>query len=89
MQGENRAVVKALVWFWWIDETLSANLVYQSDYEIGSTILSDGVMVKIMMIVVTMMIKCLDLEKKKEKNKKLKAKVKLDRSFFRFGDRDT
>ena len=35
------------------------------------------------------MIKCLDLEKKKEKNKKLKAKVKLDRSFFRFGDRDT
>ena len=35
------------------------------------------------------MIKCLDLEKKKEKNKKLKAKVKLDRSFFCFGDRDT
>jgi len=32
--------------------------------------------------VVTMMIKCLDLEKKKEKNKKLKANVKLDRSFF-------
>ena len=31
------ALVKALVWFWWIDETLSANLVYQSDYEIGST----------------------------------------------------
>ena len=29
--------VKALVWFWLIDETLSANLVYQSDYEIGST----------------------------------------------------
>ena len=23
--------------FWLIDETLSANLVYQSDYEIGST----------------------------------------------------
>ena len=21
--------LKALVWFWWIDETLSANLVYQ------------------------------------------------------------
>ena len=29
--------VKALVWFWRIDETLSANLVYQSDYEIGGT----------------------------------------------------
>ena len=27
----------ALVWFWLIDEILSANLVYQSDYEIGST----------------------------------------------------
>ena len=23
------AKLKALVWFWWIDETLSANLVYQ------------------------------------------------------------
>ena len=30
--------VKTLVWFWLIDETLSANLVYQSDYEICSTI---------------------------------------------------
>ena len=29
--------LKALVWFWLIDETLSANLVYQSDYEIDST----------------------------------------------------
>ena len=26
-----------LVWFWLIDEILSANLVYQSDHEIGST----------------------------------------------------
>ena len=43
--------VKALVWFWLIDETLSANLVYQSDYEIDSTTPSDEVMVKIMMIV--------------------------------------
>ena len=33
--------VKGLVWFWLIDETLSANLVYQSDYEIGSTTPSD------------------------------------------------
>ena len=29
--------VKALVWFWLIDKTLSAYLVYQSDYMIGST----------------------------------------------------
>ena len=31
------ARVKDIVWFWLIDETLSANLVYRSDYEIGST----------------------------------------------------
>jgi len=43
--------LKALVWFWLIDETLSANLVYQSDYEIGSTTLSNEAMVKIMMMV--------------------------------------
>ena len=47
--------LKALVWFWLIDETLSANLVYQSNYEIGSTISSDEATVKIMMMV---MIKC-------------------------------
>ena len=35
------ATLKALVWFWLIDETLCANLVYQSDYEIGSTTPSD------------------------------------------------
>ena len=34
-----------------IDETLSANLVYQSDYEIGSTTPSDETMAKIMTIV--------------------------------------
>ena len=33
--------VKALVWFWLINETLSANLLYQSDYEIDSTTPSD------------------------------------------------
>ena len=66
--------MKALVWFWLINETLSANLVYQSDYEIGSTTPSDEAMTKIMTMV---MIKCLNLEKKKEKNKRLKAKVKL------------
>ena len=35
--GGRAGRVKALVWFWLIDETLSANLVYQSDYKIGST----------------------------------------------------
>ena len=34
--------LKALVWFWWIDETLSANLVNLSDHEIGSTNPSGG-----------------------------------------------
>ena len=43
--------LKALVWFWLIDETLSANLVYQSDHEIGSTIPSDEAMTKIMTMV--------------------------------------
>ena len=43
--------LKALVWFWLIDKTLSANLVYQSDYEIGSTTPSDEAMVKIMTMV--------------------------------------
>ena len=43
--------VKALVWFWLIDETLSANLVYQDNYEIGSTTPSDEAMAKIMTMV--------------------------------------
>ena len=34
--GRPGTSLKALVWFWLIDETLSANLVYQSDCEIGS-----------------------------------------------------
>ena len=45
-------LVKALVWFWLIDETLSANLVYQSNYEIGSTTPSDEAMTKIMTMVI-------------------------------------
>ena len=65
-------MVKALVWFWLIDETLSANLVYQGDYEIGSTTPNDEAITKIMTLV---MIKCLNLENKKEKNKRLKANV--------------
>ena len=57
LEGLSRAMiflygrVKALVWFWCINETLSANLVYQSDHKIGSTIPSGGAMVKIMMMV--------------------------------------
>ena len=63
--------MKALVWFWVIDETLSANLVYQSDYEIGSTIPSVETNEDHDM----MMVMLLRLEKKKEKNKRLKTKV--------------
>jgi len=43
--NDSTSTLKALVWFWLIDETLSANLVYQSDYEIGSTTLSGEAMV--------------------------------------------
>ena len=43
--------LKALVWFWLIDETLSSNLVYQCDYEIGSTTQSDEAITKIMTMV--------------------------------------
>ena len=77
--------VKALVWFWWIDETLSANLVYQSVHEIGSTFQ----VAKQMKIMTSwhddgnamVLIKYLDLEKEK-KNKKLKAKLKLIGAFL-------
>ena len=51
LTGRRTPRLKALVWFWLIDETLSANLVYQSDYEIGSTTPSNEAMVKIMMMV--------------------------------------
>ena len=78
--------LKALVWFWLIDETLSANLVYQSNYEIGSTTPSGEANEDHDLIMV--MIKCLDLEKKSERNKKLKAKVKLIGAFL-FSDQDT
>ena len=66
------STLKALVWFWLIDETVSANLVYQDDHEIGSTTPNDEAMTKIMTL---LMIECLNLEKKKEKNKRLKIKV--------------
>ena len=50
-QLPKRERLEALALFWWIDETLSDNLVYQSDHEIGSTIPSGGAMVKIMVMV--------------------------------------
>ena len=46
-----------------------------SDYEIGSIFQVMEQMKIMMMVVITMVIKCSGLEKKKEKNKRLKAKV--------------
>ena len=72
-----KVALKALVWFWLIDETLSANLVYQSDYEIGSTTPSDEAMAKDHddgdgMV----MIKCLNLERRKRKIKGSRQRYK-------------
>ena len=50
-QLPKRERLKALVWFWLIDETLSGNLVYQGDYEIGSATPSDEAIAKIMTMV--------------------------------------
>ena len=75
-------MLKALVWFWLIDETLNANLVYQSDHKIGSIFQVMKQVVKIMMMVWPCDDQVLGLKKKKQENKKLKAKVKLDRSLF-------
>ena len=70
------APLKALVWFWLIDETLSANLVYLSEYEIGYAHSKWWSKIEVIMMVMVMeMIKCSGLKKKKEKNKRLKAKV--------------
>ena len=71
--------MKALVWFWLIDETLSANLVYQDDYEIGSTTPSDEAMAKIMTMV---MVKCLNLEKEEREKQKAQGKGIKCRSHF-------
>ena len=58
-------------------------IYYSSNYEIGSTISSDGANEDHDDDGVTMvMIKCLDLEKKKEKNKKAQGKDIFDRSFL-------
>ena len=51
-QLPKRGRLKALVWFWLINETLSANLVYQDVYEIGSTTPSVEAMTKIMTMVI-------------------------------------
>ena len=59
--------LKALVWFWLIDGTLSANLVYQSDYKIGSTTPSGEANEDHDMTMV--MIKCLYLKRRKRKTK--------------------
>ena len=53
-QLPKRGRLKALVWFWLIGETLSANLVYQDVYEIGSTTPSDEAMTKIMAMVIAL-----------------------------------
>ena len=79
--------LKALVWFWWIDETLSANLVYQSDYEIGSTFQVMKQM-KIMMWWWHGNDQVLGLGKEEREKNELKVKVKSIGPFC-FGDQDT
>ena len=68
--------MKSLVWFWLIDETLSANLVYQSDCEIGSTTLSDEAMEDHDDGDGMVMIKCLNLKRRKRKTKGLRQRYK-------------
>jgi hypothetical protein len=81
--------LKALVWFWWINETLSANLVYQSDHEIGSTIPSGGAMLKIMMMVWwPWWSSAWTWKRRKRKTKNLRQRWNLIWAFW-FGDRDT
>ena len=50
-QLPKRGRLKDLVWFWCIDDTLSANLIHLSGHEIGSIIPSGDAMVKIIMMV--------------------------------------
>ena len=61
--------LKALIWFWWIDETLSANQAYQSDHEIGSTIPSGGANEDLVDGSDGHGDQVLDMKRKKEKNK--------------------
>ena len=84
----NMSLVKALVWFWWIDETLIANLVYH-DYEIGSTTPSDEANEDhdMMMMMAWWWSNAWTWKEVREKQK-LKAKVKLIGA-FQFSDRDT
>ena len=76
-QLPKRERLKALVWFWLIDETLSANLVYQSDYEIGSTTPSDKAMAKIMTMVMHGDGQMLKLGKEEREKQKAQGKGKI------------
>ena len=81
--------LKALVWFWWIDETLSADLVYQSDYEIGSiTPSSEANEDHDMMMVMPWWWSSAWREKEEREKQKTQGKCEIDRSFL-FSDRDT
>ena len=74
--------MKALVWFWLIDETLSANLVYQSDCEIGSITPSDEAMAKIMTMVMDGDDQMLEPEKEEREKQKAQGKGINSRSHF-------
>ena len=84
IEREIRGILKALVWFWWIDETLSANLVYQSDYEIGSTTPSGEANEDhdLMNGDAMVMIKVLGLGKKAREIQKAQGKGEIDRNFL-------
>ena len=72
-----RGRLKALVLFWWIDETLSTNLVYKSDYEIGSTTPSDEANEDhdMMMVMPWWWSSAWTWKRRERKNKKFKVKV--------------
>ena len=81
-QLPKRGRLKALVWFWLIDEILSANLVYQSDYEIGSTTPSDEAMTKIMTMVMAWWWSNAWTWKEEREKQKAQGKCINDRSYF-------
>ena len=80
--------VNAQVWFWWIDETLSVNLVYQSDYEIGGTFQVMEQLMMIMMVVWPWWSSAWTWKRRKRKTKSSRQRWYLIRAFW-FGDRDT
>ena len=81
--------LEALVWFWWIDETLSANLVYLSDHEIGSIIPSGEATMKIMMMVMPCDDQMLGLGEEEREKQKAQGKGETWLELFCFGDQDT